>query len=104
MRRSMAFLAVTGLGLWLAAAVPALAASTWTVVPSPNVSQQATNAPHVSASTTRYRGEIGARHWAHFPRCQSQVTIGRFRCHGIRMPQCGQCDGGEKTLSSRGIR
>ncbi len=62
MRRSMAFLAVTGLGLWLATAAPALAASTWTVVPSPNISQQANYLSGVAAISATEAWAVGAQY------------------------------------------
>src|SRR5688572_12172050 len=58
----------------------------------------------VSSSTRKYRIEIGAPQFWHRPRSHSHVTSGTLRNQGIEYLQCGQCDGGETTLCSRGSR
>ena len=47
---------------------------------------------------------MGARQFAQRPRNHSQVMSGRFKNHGMEYRQCGQCDGGETTLNSSGMR
>jgi hypothetical protein len=61
-RRSFVFLTVAGMGLWIATTAPALAASTWTVVPSPNVSQQANYLSGVAAISSTEAWAVGAQY------------------------------------------
>ena len=51
-----------------------------------------------------YRGEIGARQFAHLPRKASHERIGMFWYHLISALHFGQCDGGLTIDSPRGTR
>jgi hypothetical protein len=47
---------------------------------------------------------MGSAQSAHLPRNTSQLTTGMLRYHFISALHLGQCDGGETTLSPRGMR
>ena len=47
---------------------------------------------------------IGAPQFRQRPRRYSHVNSGMFRYQGIEYLQCGQCEGGETTLSPSGSR
>ena len=51
-----------------------------------------------------YRGEIGARQFAHFPRSASHERIGMFCHHFMDALHFGQCEGGETIDSPLGTR